>query len=126
MTAEAVREVRPRMEFSAAIFKNPVRSGRFIGQDWRTFPPYVDICIPMDYRGHIPGAFEYYLNLLAESIRSQKEWARDYRSLLIGFAVNSLYNEEDPAGPRPPEKFLRVLDRVRQSEGEGIVVFCVE
>jgi len=32
---EEVKAVRPRVEFSAAVFKNPVQSGRFIGQDWR-------------------------------------------------------------------------------------------
>ena len=28
-------------EVSAAVFKNPVQSGRFLGQDWRRFAPWV-------------------------------------------------------------------------------------
>ena len=35
---EAVAKAKPRVEFSAAVFRNPVQSGRFIGQDWRRLP----------------------------------------------------------------------------------------
>ncbi len=93
--AEAVRAVRPNIQISAAVFKNPVHSGRFIGQDWREFAPYVDIAVPMDYRDHFPGDFDTYLALLAETIQSQQRWAADFKSLLIGCAINFLFFEEE-------------------------------
>jgi len=74
LTREAVDRARPGMKISAAVFKNPIHSGRFIGQDWRTFAGYVDQLMPMDYRDHYPGSFETYLTLLAGSIHQQKEW----------------------------------------------------
>lgn len=102
-SAEAVRAARPGMEISAAVFKNPIHSGRFIGQDWRQFAPYVETCMPMDYRDHYPGSFETYLDLLEETIASQKVWARDYKRLWPGAAINFLFFEEE----RP----LHALDR---------------
>ena len=91
---EEVRKVKPRMEFSAAVFKNPVQSGRFIGQDWRRFSPWVQYLMPMDYRSHYGGDFETHLDLLAESIQQQKAWARDFPHLWPGVAAYQLYEEE--------------------------------
>ena len=91
---EEVRKVKPRMEFSAAVFKNPVQSGRFIGQDWRRFSPWVQYLMPMDYRSHYAGDFETHLDLLAESIQQQKVWARDFPHLWPGVAAYQLYDEE--------------------------------
>ncbi|MFN8140135.1 MAG: family 10 glycosylhydrolase [Fimbriimonadales bacterium] len=105
--AEAVRAVRPKMKISAAVFKNPIHSGRFIGQDWRDFSPYVDICVPMDYRDHFPGSFEQYLPLLTETIQSQKIWARDYEHLWIGSAINFLFFEEQ----KPLDRCKLLLQR---------------
>jgi len=82
------------MEFSAAVFKNPVQSGRFIGQDWRRFSPWVQYLMPMDYRSHYAGDFETHLDLLAESIQQQKAWARDFPHLWPGVAAYQLYDEE--------------------------------
>jgi hypothetical protein len=94
---EAVARRKPRMEFSAAVFRNPVQSGRFIGQDWRRFAPFVDTLMPMDYRSHYAGDFETHLELLAENVRQQKEWARDFERLWIGIAAYQLYTaERDP------------------------------
>lgn len=124
-SAEAVRQARPGMEISAAIFKNPVHSGRFIGQDWRQFAPYVDAVIPMDYRDHFPGTFPQYLDLLAEAIRRQKHWARDFKRLQIGIAINFLFKEE-PEGPYPGEKLHRVVETVESCGVDGIVFFCDE
>ena len=104
--AEAIRSARPGMAVSAAVFKNPVHSGRFIGQDWREFPPYVNIAMPMDYRDHYPGSFETYLALLGESIAQQKDWARDYEALWPGIAVNYLYYEEE----RPLRAVQKLLE----------------
>jgi uncharacterized lipoprotein YddW (UPF0748 family) len=101
---EAARAVRPRVEVSAAVFKNPVQSGRFIGQDWGRFAPWVHYLMPMDYRGHYAGAFETHLDLLAESIQQQKVWARDFPHLWIGVAATQLYDEE-----RLPVVRLRAL-----------------
>jgi hypothetical protein len=124
--ARLAREaVNPRVGFSAAVFKNPIHSGRFIGQDWRQFAPHVDIAIPMDYRDHFPGSFETYLTLLAETITSQKTWSRDFKSLLVGVAINFLFFEEDRAGnPADPGKLHAVADVVAESGADGIVFFC--
>jgi uncharacterized lipoprotein YddW (UPF0748 family) len=91
---EAVAKRKPRVEFSAAVFRNPVQSGRFIGQDWRRFAPFVDTLMPMDYRSHYAGDFETHLDLLAENIQQQKQWARDFRRLWIGLAAYQLYDAE--------------------------------
>ena len=125
LSAEAVRVANPLTQISAAVFKNPIHSGRFIGQDWRHFAPYVDIAIPMDYRDHYPGTFEQYLDLLEESIRSQQVWARDFKALYIGVAINFLFKEE-PSGPYPAEKLERVIERVASTGVEGFVVFCAD
>jgi len=101
---EAIRQVKPRIEVSAAVFKNPVQSGRFIGQDWRRFSPWVQYLMPMDYRGHFAGTFETHLDLLAETIQQQKIWARDFMHLWIGIASYQLYDEE-----REPLAQLRAL-----------------
>ncbi len=94
---DEVRSLKPQMEISAAIFKNPVHSGRFIGQDWRRFSNWVQYAMPMDYRSHFPGDFETFLNLLQESIEQQKAWAADFQHLWIGVATFDLFNEErDP------------------------------
>ena len=91
---EAVAKRKPGVEFSAAVFRNPVQSGRFIGQDWRRFAPWVDYLMPMDYRSHYAGDFETHLDLLAESIQQQKLWARDFPQLWIGVAAYQLYDAE--------------------------------
>ena len=109
---EAVRAVKPRIEVSAAVFRNPVQSGRFIGQDWRRFAPWVQYLMPMDYRGHYAGSFETHLDLLAESIQQQKAWARDFAHLWIGVAATQLYDEE-----RQP---LQQLRAIALSGGSGI------
>ena len=105
---EEVRKAKPKMEFSAAVFKNPVQSGRFIGQDWRRFTPWVQYLMPMDYRNHYAGDFETHLDLLAESIQQQKVWAADFPHLWIGVAASQLYDAE-----RVP------LDRLRRLAREG-------
>lgn len=93
--AQAIREARPGMKISGAVFKNPIHSGRFIGQDWRRFAPYMEAAIPMDYRDHFPGSFDDYLVLLAETIEDQKIWARDYREYYPGAAINFMFWEEE-------------------------------
>jgi hypothetical protein len=93
--AAAVRAANPKTRISGAFFKNPIHSGRFIGQDWRGFSSYVDTCFPMNYRDHVPGTFPQYLELLKETIRDQMVWARDYDEYASGAAINFLFFEED-------------------------------
>ncbi len=112
---EAVRAVKPKMEFSAAVFKNPVQSGRFIGQDWRQFAPWVHYVMPMDYRSHFGGDFETHLDLLAESIQQQKAWARDFAHFWPGVAAYQLYDEE-----REPLTRIRGLLRDGGADVEGV------
>jgi hypothetical protein len=76
------------------VFKNPVQSARFIGQDWRRFSPWVQYLMPMDYRSHFGGAFETHLDLLAEAIQQQKLWARDFPHFWPGVAAYQLYEAE--------------------------------
>jgi uncharacterized lipoprotein YddW (UPF0748 family) len=125
LSAQAVRSVNPTAKLSGAVFKNPIHSGRFIGQDWRTFAPWMEIAVPMDYRDHFPGDFEQYLVLLQEAIANQKEWAGGCEFLWIGVAINFLYKEEKD-GPYPPEKVERVMRAVESSGVEGLVFFCVD
>lgn len=122
----AVREVRSEMKLSAAVFKNPVHSGRFIGQDWRKFVGYVDHLLPMDYRDHFPGTFAQYLALLKESIFRQKEWTSDFEALWPGLAVNFLYKEELAAGEKSfsPDKFEAVVETIASTGVDGLAIFC--
>jgi uncharacterized lipoprotein YddW (UPF0748 family) len=107
LVAETVHRVRPKVEFSAAVFKNPVQSGRFIGQDWRRFSPWVQYLMPMDYRSHYGGAtFDEHLELLSESIRQQRLWARDFPHYWPGVAAYQIYE-----GEREPLVRLRALLR---------------
>lgn len=120
--AETVRRVRPDMGVSAAVFKNPVHSGRFLGQDWRQYAPWVDTCMPMDYRDHFPGDFDTYLALLDETIQRQKDWAVDYQRLWPGFAINFLYQEEE----RPLKQLLVLLRSGDRSEQARKIVAPVQ
>ncbi len=125
LSHEAVQRANPKVKLSGAIFKNPIHSGRFIGQDWREFAPYMPITIPMDYRDHFPGTFEQYLDLLEETIQRQKIWASSFESLWIGIAVNFLYHEEARAKTAfPAEKLERALARISDTDVEGAVLFC--
>lgn len=123
-TAEAVRRHRPKMDISAAIFKNPIHSGRFIGQDWRKFAPWVDTAIPMDYRDHFPGTFEDYLMLLTETIGRQKTWTTDFKKLYIGIAINFLFKEEEGDSTFPAIKLERAICTIQEAGAEGLVMFC--
>ncbi len=125
LCSEGVTSARPGMKISAAVFKNPIHSGRFIGQDWRRFEGFVDHMLPMDYRDHFPNDFETYLVLLRESILSQQKWAANFEALWPGFAINFLYREEDEAGKKAgPEKLLRVIQTIKETGVDGLIVFC--
>ncbi len=113
---------------SAAVFKDPVQSGRFLGQDWREWALPLGIAMPMNYRDHYPGDFEQYLVLLEESIGRQIQVTTfDETTLWPGIAINFLYKEEHAAGIPPgdvsPQKFLRTVDRIRATGVSGICLF---
>jgi len=122
--AAVVRDANPSVKLSGAIFKNPVHSGRFIGQDWRHFVPYMDIAVPMDYRDHFPGTFDQYLILLEDAIERQKLWAGSM-DLWIGIAINFLFKEETAEGAEfPGEKLERALATIGKTGVDGAVLFA--
>lgn len=88
------RRIRPDIEVSAAVFKNPTLSGRNIGQRWIDFAPWVDIMMPMCYRSHFPGDFQTYLKMLKEYTRFENMWCKDLCDVYIGIADHYIYNEE--------------------------------
>jgi len=93
-STERLRKIRPDIEISAAVFKNPMLSGRNIGQRWTDFAPWVDILMPMTYRSHFPGSFETFLNLLTEYTRYQRKWAAGRSRVYTGITAHYLYMEE--------------------------------
>lgn len=123
LSYEAVKAANPKVKLSGAIFKNPVHSGRFIGQDWRQFARWMEIAIPMDYRDHFPGTFPQYLDLLEETIRRQQVWSRECEALYIGIAINFLFKEEEGTGNYPEAKLHQVLERIAGTGAEGAVLF---
>lgn len=124
-SAEAVRAARPGTLMSAAVFKHPVLSGRFIGQDWRRFEGWVDWLLPMDYRDHFPGTWEHYLVMLDATIARQKEWATGFEALIPGFALNFLFQEEFAEGRSPGDrKVHEVVEVVAGAGVDGVCAFC--
>lgn len=89
-----VKKHNPKLEISAAVFKNPVQSARFIGQQWHRWNPWIDIYTPMTYRSHFAGSFDAYLDHLEETTRRQLEWLRRERPIEVGIATTYLYREE--------------------------------
>lgn len=72
---ELVKSVRPNAVISAAVFKNPLTSGRFIGQRWTDWTQYVDELMPMTYRSHFSVDWPTFLKEFGEYTRYQKAWA---------------------------------------------------
>ena len=93
-TTESVKRINPNVGVSAAVFKNPILSGRFIGQHWDHWTPWIDVYMPMTYRSHFAGSFESYLDHLTESTARQIEWIRRQKPLYAGIATTYLYREE--------------------------------
>ncbi|MEW6455558.1 MAG: family 10 glycosylhydrolase [Acidobacteriota bacterium] len=90
----ALKKIKPDVEISAAVFKNPMQSGRFIGQRWIDFAPWVDIMMPMCYRSHFQGSFENHIEMLGEYAEYEKKWAENLTKMYIGIATTYLYKEE--------------------------------
>jgi uncharacterized lipoprotein YddW (UPF0748 family) len=91
---ELVKKINPKLETSAAVFKNPVQSGRFLGQQWHRWGDSVDRFTPMTYRSHFAGSFEDYVDHLEETTRRQIEWIGNRRPIDAGIASTYLYREE--------------------------------
>jgi uncharacterized lipoprotein YddW (UPF0748 family) len=91
---ERVKRINPKIGLSAAVFRNPVQSARFIGQQWHEWTRWIDIFMPMTYRSHFAGNFEDYLAHLTEITERQLEWTRHERPLYAGIASTYLYREE--------------------------------
>jgi uncharacterized lipoprotein YddW (UPF0748 family) len=92
---ERASAIKPNIEFSAAVFKNPMASGRFIGQRWTDFSPWVDVMMPMVYRSHFPHvSFDTFLKMLEEYTRYEERWAKDRTHLSVGLDVHYIYDEE--------------------------------
>lgn len=92
---EHASAIKPDIEFSAAVFKNPISSGRFIGQRWTDFAPWIDIMMPMVYRSHFPPRdFATFLQQLREYTRYEYQWAKNRTHLYMGLDVAYIFNEE--------------------------------
>jgi uncharacterized lipoprotein YddW (UPF0748 family) len=111
---ELVKSTRPNAVISAAVFKNPETSGRFIGQRWSDWTPYVDDFMPMTYRSHFNVDWETFLKEFAEYTRYQKRWV-DQSRFDQGIATSYLYREMYD----PIDKMNAALDRWAARQGEG-------
>ena len=92
--AERVKRANPKTEVSAAVFKNPILSSRFIGQHWDRWNQWIDVYMPMTYRSHFAGSFDAYLDHLTETTERQMEWIGRGRPLYAGIASTYLFREE--------------------------------
>jgi len=119
-----VKRINPKIEISAAVFKNPIQSARYIGQKWNDWTPWVDLFMPMTYRSHFLGDFDAYLARLTEITARQKQWIRGEKPLYAGIATTYLYREEQERQIYPPEKLARAIEAARRAEPEGIAIFC--
>jgi uncharacterized lipoprotein YddW (UPF0748 family) len=99
-------KIKPQLEFSAAVFINPMRSARYIGQRWTDFAYLLDIVMPMNYRSHFQGNFEDYLSYLEDYVRAQKKWVEGKSCLYVGITGHYIYKEEREAW----EKAIEILN----------------
>jgi len=111
---ELVKSIRPNAVISAAVFKNPETSGRFIGQRWSDWTQYVDDFMPMTYRSHFSVDWESFLKEFGEYTRYQKRWV-DRSRLDQGIATGYLYREMYD----PLNKMNVALDQWAARQGEG-------
>lgn len=109
---ERAAAVRPDIEMSAAVFVNAMKSGRFIGQRWTDFAPWVDITMTMTYRSHFQGSFEDYLAYLADVIPAQVAWVGRSSSLYVGLDAYYIFQEER-------EPWERTIALLKAPGGDG-------
>ena len=91
---QMAKKLKPRIQFSAAVFKNPMLSGRNIGQRWTDFAPWIDVMMPMCYRSHFTGDFATYLGLLTEYTQYENMWAANNCHVYVGITAHYIYKEE--------------------------------
>lgn len=99
---------------SAAVFKNPESSGRFIGQRWSDWTEYVDQFMPMTYRSHFSVDWDTFLKQFGEYTRYQRGWV-DKSEFDQGIATSYLYREMYD----PLHQMNAALDRWVAREGDG-------
>jgi uncharacterized lipoprotein YddW (UPF0748 family) len=121
--ANRVRRINPNVKMSAAVFKNPIQSGRYLGQKWSDWTAWIDIFMPMSYRSHFLGDFQTYLDHLTEITARQLEWIRREQPLYAGIFTSDLYKEERGTGNFPPEKLERAIGAARKANPDGIALF---
>ena len=111
---EVVKSIRPNVVISAAVFKNPLTSGRFIGQRWTDWTEYVDEFMPMTYRSHFSVDWKTFLGEFGEYTRCQKKWVGK-REFDQGIATTYLFREmQDPI-----KSMNAAIDRWAAHEGPG-------
>jgi uncharacterized lipoprotein YddW (UPF0748 family) len=116
-STERARKIQPEIEVSAAVFINPMRSARYIGQRWTDFAQWIDILAPMNYRSHFQGSFEDYLAYLSDYVKAQREWCREQSALYPGITGHYIYREERESW----EKALDILESKKPEIREEIL-----
>ncbi len=108
----AVRQARPDIIISAAVFLNWERHRRTFGQDWVEWIKrgYVDYVCPMDYTADDVK--------LAEWVRRQVQWVGGRVPLCVG--LGPFADSVDYDGPT---QLLRQIELSRELGGDGFVVF---
>lgn len=120
---ERSKRINPKVQMTAAVFKNPIQSGRYLGQKWSDWNPWIDTYMPMSYRSHFLGDFDTYCSHLTEITARQMEWTRHERPLYAGIYTSDLYKEEAGTKTYPPAKLVRVIEAARAAKPDGIVIF---
>ncbi len=113
---ERASAIRPGIEMSAAVFINPALSGRFIGQNWTDFVPWVDIMMTMTYRSHFQGSFEDYQVYLGDVVRAQKRWVESPEKLAVGLDAYYIFKEEREPWEKAVGLLKTTLTGERQEE----------
>ena len=117
------RRINPAIQMSAAVFKNPIQSGRYLGQKWSDWNPWIELYMPMSYRSHFLGDFDTYCSHLTEVTARQMEWTGHERPLYAGIYTSDLYKEEAGTGTYPPAKLVRAIEAARAAGPGGIAIF---
>jgi uncharacterized lipoprotein YddW (UPF0748 family) len=120
---ERSKGINPKIQMTAAVFKNPIQSGRYLGQKWSEWNPWIDAYMPMSYRSHFLGDFDTYCAHLTEITKRQMEWTRHERPLYAGIYTSDLYTEEAGSRTYPPIKLVHAIEAARAAKPDGIVIF---
>ena len=118
------RRINPKIQMTAAVFKNPIQSGRYLGQKWSEWNPWIDIYMPMSYRSHFLGDFDTYCAHLTEITARQMEWTGHERPVYAGIYTSDLYKEEAGTRTYPPAKLVRAIEAARAATPGGIAIFA--